>query len=232
MPWPSYISFQRVKARSSIGCVYSIEKQETFIGLFLSMTPESNHNAVMFQCGLSAVFGDELPLPPVPPNSVRETNVETLRRLYHDLAAISRQELTALGAYRLYLPVDGGQASWGYGLEAARSPATNGILVLFRKDEEDGAVRSLRWLPFSSLCTVNQAWISYHEPYRGPTEKVMHAILHVFEFAVDTNWSYVKRLEFYHSFPFEELPTVDAVHRFRPILFGCPAFTQSIDIDN
>ena len=71
--------------------------------------------------------------------------------------------------------------------------------------------------------------------YKGPTEDVIRAILYVFhdafEFAADTNWSYVKRLEFYHSFPFEELSTVGAVHRFRPVLFGRPAFTDSIDVD-
>ena len=77
--------------------------------------------------------------------------------------------------------------------------------------------------------------IFFNATYEGPSEEVMHAILHVFhdafEFADDTNWSYVKRLEFYHSFPFEELSTVNAVHRFRPVLFGCPAFTESIDVD-
>jgi len=52
-----------------------------------------------------------------------------------------------------------------------------------------------------------------------------------FEFAADTNWLNVKRLEFYHSFPFEEFPTMDAVHRFHPVFFGCPAFTESIDVD-
>ena len=85
------------------------------------------------------------------------------------------------------------------------------------------------------LCTVKEAELSYQVPYKGPTEEVMHAILYVFhdafEFAADTNWSYVKRLESHHSFPFEELPMVDIEHHFRPVLFGCPAFTESIDID-
>ena len=181
------------------------------------------------------MFVDDLRLPSVPPNDVRETNPETLRWLGYDLAAIDSQKLTAVDGYHLYLPVDGERSSWGYGLEAARVNTTNEILVLFRNDEEEGIRRSLRWLPLSMLCTVKQAKLSYQVPYKGPTEEVMRAFLHVFrdafEFAADTNWSYVKRLEFYHSFPFEELPTADAVHRFRPVLFGCPAFTESRDVD-
>jgi len=77
------------------------------------------------------VFGVDLHLPPVPPNVVRETNPETLRRLGHVLGAIDSQELTAVDAYRMYLPVDGERTSWGYGLEAARIKTTNKILVLF-----------------------------------------------------------------------------------------------------
>ena len=95
--------------------------------------------------------------------------------------------------------------------------------------------RSLRWLPLSALCTVKQAELSYQALYRGPSEEVMRAILHLFHdafaFAADTEWSVVKRMEFYHIFPFEELSTVEAVHRFRPVLFRCPAFTDNIDID-
>eukprot|EP00590_Aulacoseira_subarctica_P004778 CAMPEP_0172424772 /NCGR_PEP_ID=MMETSP1064-20121228/28116_1 /TAXON_ID=202472 /ORGANISM="Aulacoseira subarctica , Strain CCAP 1002/5" /LENGTH=187 /DNA_ID=CAMNT_0013167153 /DNA_START=95 /DNA_END=658 /DNA_ORIENTATION=+ len=180
------------------------------------------------------MFSQDLLLPPATPNAVRETNLETLRRLGHDLSLIEKGELTALDSYRLYLPVDG-QRSWGYGLEAARVSTMSEVLVLFRNDEEEGIMRSLRWLPLSMLCTVKQAQLSYQVPYKGPTEEVMRAILHVFrdtvEFAADTTWSYVKRLELYHSFPFEELPTTDAVHMFRPVLFGCPAFTESRDVD-
>ena len=46
----------------------------------------------------------------------------------------------------------------------------------------------------------------------------------VFEFALKTNWSYDKRIEFYHSFPFEELPTLRSVTAFRRTLVSCPAF--------
>ena len=183
--------------------------------LFLSMTPDHNHNPTLYLLGPPGMFGDdELHLPALPPGTVRETNSETLRRLGHDLSLISRQELSAVGAYRLYLPVDGERSSWGYVLEAARVSTTNEVLLLFRNDEGDGIARSLRWLPLSLLCTVTQAKVSYQVSYEGPAEEVMWAILHVFhdafEFATDTNWSYVKRLEFYHSFPFEGLPTVDA----------------------
>mmetsp|Transcript_3681 Transcript_3681/g.5497 ORF Transcript_3681/g.5497 Transcript_3681/m.5497 type:complete len:89 (-) Transcript_3681:88-354(-) len=78
-----------------------------------------------------------------------------------------------------------------------------------------------------------QAQLSYQVLYEGPSEEVLNEILQVFrdvfEYAVKTNWSYTKRLEFYHSFPFEELTTKEAVLAFRPILFGCPAFTENID---
>ena len=89
------------------------------------------------------MFTPDLLLPSAPRDAVRETNVETLHRLGHDLAMIEKGELTALDVYRLYLPVDG-QRSWGYGLEAARVGTTNKVLVLFRNDEEEGILRSLR----------------------------------------------------------------------------------------
>ena len=60
--------------------------------------------------------------------------------------------------------------------------------------------------------------------------EILHLICDVFEFAADTDWSYHKRLEFYHAFQFEELQTREAVHEFRPILFSCPTFTESIDV--
>ena len=200
------------------------------------MTSEQSSSAAHYLCTPPGIFRVNLRLPALPPNVVRETNSETFRRLGHDLSVIDRHELSAVTAHRLYLPNGGSShSSWGYGLEAARDRATNEILVLFRNDEEDGTERTLRWLPLSTLCTVRQAEVSYQAYYRGPSEEVMRAILHVFHdafaFAADSNWSYVKRLEFYHSFPFEELSTTEAVYRFRPVLFSCSAFTNSVDID-
>jgi hypothetical protein len=95
--------------------------------------------------------------------------------------------------------------------------------------------RTLRWVPLVEMHTREQAHSFYGASYEGPTKEVMHTILHVFrdafEFAADTNWSYTERLELYHSFPLKELPTTDAVPRFRPVLFGCPAFTKGTDVD-
>jgi long-subunit fatty acid transport protein len=129
---------------------------------------------------------------------------------------------------------DGGP-SWGYCLEAATVPETREIFVLMRSDETATMARTLQWVSLSTLQTRKQVEHSSDVTYSGPSEEVMQAILRLFrdafEFAVDTNWSYTKRLEFFHSFPFEELCTVDAVHKFRPVLFGCPAFTDSIDVD-
>ena len=184
---------------------------------------------------LLIMFVDDLRCPAEPSDIVKEANEELLRRLDHDLCRISRQELTALDAYRLYLPVADASSSWGYALEAARIATTNDVWVLFRNDEEEGVLGSLRWLPLSTLCTIEQAELAYRVTYRGPPEDVVRAILTLFRdafvFAADTDWSYVKRLEFYYSFPFERLSTVGAVHRFRPVLFGRPAFTDSIDVD-
>ena len=100
---------------------------------------------------------NNLRLPAAPSKAVKETNQEILRRLDHDLYRINRQELTALDAYRLYLPVEGELSSWGYALETARIDTTNDVWVLFRNDEEEGVLRSLHWLPLSMLCTVKQA---------------------------------------------------------------------------
>ena len=129
----------------------------------------------------------------------------------------------------------GGGPSWGYCLEAASVPETREIFVLMRSDETATVDRTLQWVSLSAMQTRKQVSRSSGVTYSGPSEEVMQAILHVFhdafEFAADTNWSCTKRLEFYHSFRFEELLTVDAVHRFRPVLFGSPAFSESIDID-
>jgi hypothetical protein len=181
------------------------------------------------------MFTQDLLLPSAPPNAKRETNLETLRRLCRDLALINEGELIALDAYRLIRKTEDGMSSWGYCCETAREENTNEIFVLIRTDGTDTVERALNWVPLSQLQTRKHAQLFCEIAYEGPTEEVMQAILYLirdaFEFAADTNWSYRKRLEFYHSFPFEELLTMEAVHKFRPVLFGCPAFTQSIDID-
>jgi len=62
----------------------------------------------------------------------------------------------------------------------------------------------------------------------GPAEDVMHEIValfrDVFEFVMESNWSYEKHLEFYHSFKFEEMSTKEDLMPFHQVLFGCPAF--------
>jgi len=181
------------------------------------------------------MFQHELALPSVPHNAVTETNVETFRRLGHDLGCIERDELTALDAYRLFGNMANGNPSWGYCLEAASVPETGEIFLLMRSDETTAIERTLQWVSLSAMRTRKQVECSGGVVYSGPSEEVMQAVLHVFRdafaFAADTNWSYTKRMEFYHSFPFEELPTVAAVYRFRPVLFGCPAFAESLDVD-
>ena len=174
-------------------------------------------------------------LPSTPPGVVRETTVETLHRLGHDLARIARGELTALDAYRLVSCDTSGLPTWGFCLEAARMAGTDEVFVLIRTDETSAVKRTLHWVSLSSVYTRKHAHDILGVEYEGPAEEVLRAILHVFRdafvFAVDTDWSYAKRLEFYYSFPFEELSTVRAVHLFRPVLFGSPTFAESIDVD-
>jgi hypothetical protein len=56
--------------------------------------------------------------------------------------------------------------------------------------------------------------------------EILQLLSEVFEYAVADSWSYRKRLEFYHTFPFDDLKTKDAVQAFRPVLFGCSAFAN------
>mmetsp|Transcript_3619 Transcript_3619/g.5387 ORF Transcript_3619/g.5387 Transcript_3619/m.5387 type:complete len:183 (+) Transcript_3619:114-662(+) len=178
------------------------------------------------------MFGADLHLPSMPPNTVGGSNVETLRRLGRELTLINNGELAAADAYRLYHPTASTRPCWGYSLEAAREDITNEIVVLFRSDENYSYDRALRWVPLAELATRKQAQLTYHMQEVGPAEDVVHEILgvfrDVFEFAVAANWSHEKRLEFYHSFPFEEMTSKEAVIAFRPVLFGCSAFEDFV----
>ena len=58
--------------------------------------------------------------------------------------------------------------------------------------------------------------------------EILEVFRDVFEFAAAANWSHEKRLEFYLSFPFEDLTTKEAVQAFRPVLFGCSAFEDFV----
>ena len=194
--------------------------------LFLSTSSSnSNYNAALHIFGPPTMFPSDLHLPSEPPNAVIESNEEILRRLGHDLTGID--ELSAIDVYRLFLHADSDHPTWGYCLEAARNEITNEIQILFHSDEEEDDERFLDWIPLSSFYTRKQALACYVS-YVGSTEEVMWLILElfrdVFECALKTNWSFEKRIEFYHSFPFEELTTKGAVMAFRANLFSCPVF--------
>eukprot|EP00590_Aulacoseira_subarctica_P007040 CAMPEP_0172424048 /NCGR_PEP_ID=MMETSP1064-20121228/20708_1 /TAXON_ID=202472 /ORGANISM="Aulacoseira subarctica , Strain CCAP 1002/5" /LENGTH=188 /DNA_ID=CAMNT_0013165777 /DNA_START=135 /DNA_END=701 /DNA_ORIENTATION=- len=173
------------------------------------------------------MFQEELKLPPKPCNTRTETNAEILRQLSRDLSNIYDLELSAIDGYRMFRHAGSDQPSWGYCLESARIENSEESLILFRRDEELHEDRFLDWVPLSSCYTLEQAK-SCDVSYTGPSEEVLRAILElfrdVFEFALKTNWSYDKRIEFYHSFPFEELPSIRSVKAFRRTLFSCPAF--------
>jgi len=200
--------------------------------LFLS-SADHNNNAALRICGPPTMFANELCLPSMPPNAVGESHRETLHQLGHDLAQIDDQKLSALVSYRMFGHDEFDHPFWGCCVESACVNTTNEILVLIPSDEDDNIERALRWIPLTDLYTTKQAQLFYQVLYKGPSEEVMHETLQVFhdffEYTAETNWSYEKRLEFYHSFPFEELTTKEAVMAFRPILFGCPAFTANFD---
>ena len=177
------------------------------------------------------MFSNALRLPDLPPYAVRETNRETLERLGHDLTLIGDNQLSAADSYRLYGHDERDRPFWGYGVEAARVEDSREILVLMRSDEEAAVEMALRWIPLSRLYTRKQALLFYEvTDTEGPREEAMFEILEVFrdvfQYAVLDNWTYRKRLEFYHAFPFEELTSKEAVVAFRPVLFGCPAFAD------
>jgi hypothetical protein len=160
---------------------------------------------------------------------VPETNRETLVQLKHDLAMTSEQELSAADLYRLYRYDELDQPFWGYCVESARVDSSKEILVLMCSNDGRTRASALRWMPMSRVYTRKHAHLLYKVvDTEGPTEDVMSEILEVFrdvlEYAVEDNWSYEKRMEFYHAFPFDELVTKEAVMAFRPVLFGCPAF--------
>ena len=174
---------------------------------------------------------DELTLPDLPAGAVRETNGETVERLGRDVTLIGDNQLSAVDSYRLYGYDERDRPFWGYGVEAARVVNSADVLILVRSDEEVGVDRALRWMSLSQLYTRGQALLFYEVlDTEGPTEEAMLEILkllrEVFEFAMDTNWSYRARLEFYHAFPFEELTSKEAVVAFRPNIFDCPAFAR------
>ena len=169
----------------------------------------------------------ELKLPAKPPGARTESNEEILRQLSNDLSVFGSEELTAKQGYRVYRHTGTANPSWGYCLELAKIEASDENLILFRKDKEVHEDLFLDWIPVSNIYTFKNSKLHY-VPYIGPTEDVLHEILElfrdVFEFAMKNNWSYEERIEFYHSFPFEDLSTKRSVKAYRRTLFSSPAF--------
>jgi len=116
-------------------------------------------------------------------------------------------------------------------IEVAHVDNSSEIFVLMRRDEQSDVDKALYWMLLTDLYSRKQAYLFYQVlDTEGPSEAAMHESLQlfrdVFEYAVETRWDYETRLEFYHSYPFEELLTKEAVMAFRPILFGSPAFAD------
>mmetsp|Transcript_1187 Transcript_1187/g.1822 ORF Transcript_1187/g.1822 Transcript_1187/m.1822 type:complete len:141 (+) Transcript_1187:545-967(+) len=128
----------------------------------------------------------------------------------------------------MYIYEDPDQPVWGYCVESAQVDNPRDILVLMRSNGGRCHASKLQWMSMSKVYTRKHAHLRYGVvDTEGPAEDVMIEILQllrdVFEYAVEDNWSYEKRMEFYHAFPFEDLSTKEAVIAFRPVLFDCPA---------
>mmetsp|Transcript_8696 Transcript_8696/g.12683 ORF Transcript_8696/g.12683 Transcript_8696/m.12683 type:complete len:186 (-) Transcript_8696:1246-1803(-) len=168
-------------------------------------------------------------VPALPLDAVTESNQVTLARLNHDVALIREQTLSAAELYRFYVKSEGGHSYWAYCVESACVDSSKEIFMLMRGNDVLTGASFLKWLPMSVAFTRKHAYLLFKViDTQGPSEDVMLEILQLFreviEYAVVSGWSYERRLEFYHSFPFDELTTKEAVAAFRPVLFSCAAF--------
>ena len=176
-------------------------------------------------------------VPMLPLNAIKETNQETLVRLKQDLEWISDGALSAGDEYRIagdeyrmFAHDEHGQPFWGYLVETAQVDSPREMHVLMRSNEGRACAAVLQWMPMERVHTRKNAQLLYKVVDADcPDEDVVCEILRLlqdaFEYAVEDNWSYEKRMEFYHAFPFEELRTKEDVLAFRPVLFNCPAFS-------
>ena len=193
------------------------------VPLFLS-SRDHNYNAALRHFGPPSMFDDDLYLPPLPPNTAMETNREALIRIGRELDLIENQQFSsAVEMYRRFAFYENDRPYWGYCLESACNDFTNEPLLLIRSEEEDGIERTLRWVPRDSMYTWRHAELFYNEQYAGPSEEVRREILalfrDVFEYAAESDWSYEKRLEFYHSFPCEKFSTSFLLGRMLKLKF-------------
>ena len=168
-------------------------------------------------------------IPAKPDDAETEGNRETLDRLRHDLQGSSEGVLSPSDLYRFFGYDELERPFWGYCVESAYVTESRRIFMLMHITSERTHARMLRWMPMEKLFTRKHAHLVYKvfDVY-GLGDVVMMKILQlleeVFEYAVRDEWSYEKRMKFYHPVPFDELDTTEAVEAFRPVLFGIPAF--------
>ena len=187
-----------------------------------------NYNAALQLYSPPAMFTSDI-VPALPDRADTEDNRETLERLRHDLRLCSEGVLSASDLYRFFGYDDDERPFWGYCVESACVAETKEIFMLMHITNDRTQARVLRWIPMEKLFTRKHAHLVYKvfDVY-GPGDVVMMEILElleeVFEIAVKDEWSYEKRMEFYHAVPFDGLDTEEAVEAFRSVLSGCPAF--------
>mmetsp|Transcript_1190 Transcript_1190/g.1826 ORF Transcript_1190/g.1826 Transcript_1190/m.1826 type:complete len:197 (+) Transcript_1190:364-954(+) len=178
---------------------------------FFMSAANHNYNAVLHLYSPPAMIVNDI-VPTLPPNAVTETNRVTLTRLKHDLVLVEEQLLSAADAYRMYVCNGHDPPFWGYVVESAQVDGPRDILVLMRGNTGLTRGTTLQWMSMSKVFTRKHAYLREKViDVEGPAEDVMIAMLQllrdVFEYAVEGNWSYEKRMEFDHAFPFDELIT-------------------------
>ena len=121
------------------------------VPLFLS-SMDHNYNAALRLFGPPSIFDDDLYLPPLPPNTVMETNFEALVRIGRELDLIENQQVSsAVEMYRRFGFDENDRPYWGYCVESACNDCTNESLLLIRSEEEDDMEKTLRWVPRDSM---------------------------------------------------------------------------------
>ena len=100
---------------------------------------------------------DDLYLPPLPPNSAMETNLEALMDL------IENQQFSfAVKMYHRFGFDENDRPYWGYCVELACNDFTNESLLLIWSEEEGGIERKLLLVPRGSMYTWRHAELFYN----------------------------------------------------------------------
>lgn len=156
--------------------------------LLLSTPSDHNYNAALRLYGPPAMFQEEFKLPAKPHNAWTESNKEILHQVSYNLTRISNEEFSAVKGYRVCRHTGVEKLSWDYCLESTYIESSEENLILFCRDEEILEERGLDWISMSSFYTAIR-FLSFST------------------MCLSSRWKPIgrmrKRIEFYHSFPFD-----------------------------